>query len=359
MRERAALDWGLCGHFVIKFSYDGSPYHGLAVQTPQSCQFTSTKAGKAKQPRSGEDQRAPAVAVPTVEAVIEKALQRAQLIKSLTEAGASRCGRTDKGVHARGNYLTLRLRLKPPTAGLDTEPVNTEPNVLVDTSSAPYHYDYRKILNSILPPSIRVTYVKSAPAYLDARFHCLSRYYKYFFPLTADLDLGLMDLAARQFVGNHDFRNFCKIDPSANKTTTRLLTVCSVRTVDAAVGVVLVSGPAFLWHQVRCIVGCLLDVGRGVHPVGKVAEWLDIVRTPSKPPYTMAGPEGLVLWDCAFECLGEEIETSAEAFAPPTALPADEKDTWSVQLRELEVRRAILQSLRSATQSGGSFGAAH
>eukprot|EP01053_Blabericola_migrator_P012267 Blabericola_migrator_1__12266@NODE_765_length_6607_cov_284_868043_g545_i0_p5_GENE_NODE_765_length_6607_cov_284_868043_g545_i0NODE_765_length_6607_cov_284_868043_g545_i0_p5_ORF_typecomplete_len114_score2_78PseudoU_synth_1/PF01416_20/63PseudoU_synth_1/PF01416_20/0_018_NODE_765_length_6607_cov_284_868043_g545_i0416757 len=101
----------------------------------------------------------------------------------------------------RGRMIMVRLRVARQTRsylGLD-------------------HYDYCTILNAILPRSVRVLEAVRVPLWFDARFHCLYRAYKYFFPTTG-LNLDLVRAAASQFLGEHDFRNFCKIDPQTNKT---------------------------------------------------------------------------------------------------------------------------------------------
>ena len=67
------------------------------------------------------------------------------------------------------------------------------------------------ILNRVLPPEIRVLAWSPVPTCFSARFSCTSRTYKYFFP-RGDLDLELMRAGLEQIVGEHDFRNLCKMD---------------------------------------------------------------------------------------------------------------------------------------------------
>lgn len=70
---------------------------------------------------------------------------------------------------------------------------------------------YCKILNRILPSSIKC--VAWAPIQSDysARFDCKYRTYKYFFP-RGNLNVEVMKKAASLLIGNHDFRNICKMD---------------------------------------------------------------------------------------------------------------------------------------------------
>lgn len=73
---------------------------------------------------------------------------------------------------------------------------------------------YCTMMNSVLPPEIRVHGYTEVPPYFDARFSCLYREYKYFFNLKS-MDLDKMKQAAEKLVGVHDFRNFCKKDDSS------------------------------------------------------------------------------------------------------------------------------------------------
>ena len=49
----------------------------------------------------------------------------------------------------------------------------------------------------------------------DARYDCIRRIYKYYF-FKEDLDIALMQEASKLYLGEHDFRNFCKMDVIAN-----------------------------------------------------------------------------------------------------------------------------------------------
>jgi tRNA pseudouridine38/39 synthase len=81
---------------------------------------------------------------PTVESEIFKALERAKLlVGSRKESCYSRCGRTDKGVSATGQVISLFLRSNIKDAKLD----------VLDNKS---EIDYVKVLNRILPHDIRV-----------------------------------------------------------------------------------------------------------------------------------------------------------------------------------------------------------
>jgi len=111
---------------------------------------------------------------------IFKALERAKLmVGSRKESCYSRCGRTDKGVSASGQMISLYLRSNIKDVGGDMQ-------------------DERSGWCPV-------------PADFHARFTCLGREYKYLF-WKGDLDILEMQKAASKFVGEHDFRNFCKMD---------------------------------------------------------------------------------------------------------------------------------------------------
>eukprot|EP01055_Gregarina_sp_Pseudo9_P003140 Gregarina_sp_Pseudo_9__3139@NODE_332_length_3137_cov_74_877986_g312_i0_p2_GENE_NODE_332_length_3137_cov_74_877986_g312_i0NODE_332_length_3137_cov_74_877986_g312_i0_p2_ORF_typecomplete_len362_score68_56PseudoU_synth_1/PF01416_20/0_029PseudoU_synth_1/PF01416_20/2_7e24DUF2344/PF10105_9/0_035_NODE_332_length_3137_cov_74_877986_g312_i02521337 len=343
------FDWSSAetDQFLLRISYLGTRFFGLAWQTPKSCTalFAESRHKRRRLGESGAEiehntslaEDPPALrdwyplpkdsdrfknsqlTVPTVEGVLIEALQKANLIKDRDSCNFSRCGRTDKGVHARANYVSLQMRLKP------------------KRSHPEDHYDYRAMLNAILPRSIKVLQVQRVPSWFDARFHCLYRAYKYFFPVTSDLDVALMKTASLQFVGEHDFRNFCKIDPQSQKTFKRRVLRFDIALVkDGSVAVADVVGPAFLWHQVRCMMGVLLNIGKGALDPCVISTWLDITKTTSKPAYVMAPPDGLVLWDCVFE-----------------GLQFDDFDPRSVKsFQEMESELAVHQNVLQCLQSG-------
>ena len=71
-----------------------------------------------------------------------------------------------------------------------------------------------------------------------------------------------------------------------------------------------ITGLAFLWHQIRCIVTILFLIGQGNEKPQIVDELLDITKHPCKPQYTMASELPLNLFHCEFS---EDIEWIYEA----------------------------------------------
>ena len=317
---------------AVKFCYSGWEYNGLAFQ----------------------DDPTP---LPTVEEVLFRGFAKARLVDpqaGLDGCGWERCGRTDVGVSAAGQVVSLWVRSA--FSGLDTQapahrqletPCSTDPVIppdddstlpfsdLVDASAPadppppPDHeFHYVAILNRILPPTIRVlAWSPVAPAF-SARFNCRHRHYKYFF--TSDgLDIPLMQQAADYLVGTHDFRNLSKLDPAKQITDFhRRIISAQISPVSPSpqpfpspneatdtdrLYVLDLVGSAFLYHQVRHIMAVLFMVGTGLEQPSIIptltnidgcksaSTGLDLSVVDRKPEYQMADALPLMLWDCAFD----------------------------------------------------------
>ncbi|KAL4727651.1 pseudouridine synthase deg1 [Fusarium chlamydosporum] len=271
----------------------------------------------------------------------------------------SKCGRTDKGVSAFGQVIGLRVRSNRPLpkkrrrlseAGeamvVDEQSgENAEEEIEDDTSSFDPIRDelqYPRLLNRVLPPDIRIlAWCPSPPPDFSARFSCRERQYRYFFTQPAFtpepsaggarngwLDIEAMREAAKRYEGEHDFRNFCKIDPGKQITnfvrTIYEADIEEVRDVSSALpylsgpqfapaeglptdGTIYpkvysfnVRGSAFLWHQIRHMVAVLFLAGQRLEKPDVVTTMLDVANNPCKPNYVMADEVPLVLWDCIF-----------------------------------------------------------
>ncbi|KAI3431913.1 tRNA pseudouridine synthase [Psidium guajava] len=223
---------------------------------------------------------------PTVESEIFKALEKTKLLvgdkkKSLY----SRCGRTDKGVSSFGQVISLFLRsnLRPKdTDDANSWELSTERDVL------DAEIDYVRVLNRVLPKDIRVTGWCPVPIDFSARFSCMSR------------DAG------QKFVGDHDFRNFCKMDAFnvhnyRRHITSFELSSCDKRLESKELWYFKIKGSAFLWHQVRCMVAVMFMVGQGLESPNVIDALLDTDGTPRKPQYTMAPEMPLILQSCEFQ----------------------------------------------------------
>lgn len=235
----------------------------------------------------------------TVEDYLFDALLKTRLIEQRTTSNYHRCGRTDRGVSAFSQVISITVRSKS---------LATEPPVASPTEEL----NYVQMLNGVLPSSIRCVAWAPVAEGKSARFDCSSRAYRYYFP-RANLDLHRMQQAAGDLIGTHDFRSFCKIDiTNAEPTFIRRIDQITVRELDYdhdfhspnsgyQMCELMVHGSGFLWHQIRCIVAILFVIGQGKEEVELVKALLDIEKYPRTPNYQIASELPLVLFDCQFD----------------------------------------------------------
>lgn len=221
----------------------------------------------------------------------------AKLIPSPGAAKYSRCGRTDAGVSATGQVLGCTLR----TSSNKIAEGNIESKISLPVGI---------ILNSILPPEIRVIGIADAPEGFNARFDCKYREYNYYFP-RGNLDIEAMRRAAEYLKGSHDFRNFCKKDPSKDiQNYVRTILDSRIESLNPtddtrpdAMFKFVIRGTAFLYHQVRCTMAVLYLVGEGKE-VPEIVNYLtaeENLLEDWRPTYQMASEIPLVLVDCGFD----------------------------------------------------------
>jgi tRNA pseudouridine38-40 synthase len=220
----------------------------------------------------------------TVQEVVEDALVT---VLRVDEVRVTCAGRTDAGVHARGQV-----------AHVDA------PVAAVEAAGGPGALARR--LSGVLPRDVRVTEVAPAPDGFDARFAALWRRYAYRVsdhPAGVDplrrhdvvdhrrrLDVAAMDESAGSLLGEHDFGAFCR--PRAGATTVRTLLEHGWARVDGLV-VATVVADAFCHTMVRALVGAALAVGEGRRPPSWPAEVL--AGRVRRPDVQVAPPHGLTL----------------------------------------------------------------
>eukprot|EP01086_Lenisia_limosa_P009291 TRINITY_DN32602_c0_g1_i1.p1 TRINITY_DN32602_c0_g1~~TRINITY_DN32602_c0_g1_i1.p1 ORF type:complete len:253 (+),score=19.55 TRINITY_DN32602_c0_g1_i1:114-872(+) len=202
------------------------------------------------------------------------------------------------------------------------------------------------MLNRVLPPEIQIVAWSPAAPSFNARFSCLYRAYRYYF-VRGDRNLEVMMRAAKLFVGDHDFRNFCKLDSSQpNQNFKRRILSSSIEEVTSEPGndsgrqvlVFSVVGHAFLWHQIRNMVSVLFMIGEGKEDIAIINAMLDPVKIPVKPNYNMASHLPLVLYDCGFEGLNWFTSSSA----------ADKMaETWDRAWEEYAIRATLTEAFRA------------
>jgi tRNA pseudouridine38-40 synthase len=205
-------------------------------------------------------------------------------------------GRTDAGVHARGQVAHADLSA---AAWLEAAPA------------------ILRRLAGLLPPDVRVHRIGPAPVGFDARFSALSRRYSYRVcddvtgpdPLRRHdtlwyrrrVEVGAMNEAAGLLLGEHDFAAFCRRREGA--TTVRELLSLSWTRPEATVAEATVIADAFCHSMVRALVGALLKVGDGARPPSWPARVLTAqVRDPGVP---VVPPHGLCLEEVRYPPPGQ------------------------------------------------------
>jgi tRNA pseudouridine38-40 synthase len=230
-------------------------------------------------------------------------------------------GRTDAGVHARGQVAHLDLpeqagpeRIVPKRTG--SEQTGSEQ---AWTAAAPA---VTARLNRVLPADVRVHAIRVAPDGFDARFSALWRRYSYRIcdlgasadPLRRHdtlwhrrpLDLDLMNEAAAACLGEHDFAAFCRRRTGASTVRELLRFDWHRDEVGVVVGTVLAD--AFCHNMVRALAGAVLAVGDGRQP----ASWLSAVLAAGvrDPAVTVLPPHPLCLEQVSYP---PDAELSARA----------------------------------------------
>ncbi|XP_010261081.1 PREDICTED: tRNA pseudouridine(38/39) synthase isoform X2 [Nelumbo nucifera] len=287
---------------------------------------------------------------PTVESEIFKALKQTKLLVGDKEdLQYSRCGRTDKGVSSVGQVISLFLRSNLKNIGMH---VNNEENAPSDICEE--EIDYVRVLNRVLPKDIRVIGWCPAPTDFHARFSCISREYKYHF-WRGNLDLSAMEMAGKKFIGEHDFRNFCKMDAVnvhnyRRRVTSFDISTCNERSESDQIWEIIIKGSAFLWHQVRCMVAVLFMVGQGLESPNVIDILLDTTMTPRKPQYAMAPELPLVFHSCEFE--GLNFICSPDAMKALREHLKNEYQTY--RLKAAIFHEALLICLSATNVSDGS-----
>jgi len=182
----------------------------------------------------------------TVQGVLEDALQR--FLGDVPKLSVA--GRTDAGVHARGQVVSFERAGEVDVARL------------------------QRAVNAMVAPEVVVADARFARSGFDARYIATAREYRYRIdvgpfsdPFTAayvwhrpgELSVPRMRAAARHLVGEHDFASFCRTPKDGSSTVRRLERLAVSRSGDRVE--VTARANAFLHQMVRALVGTLVAVG--------------------------------------------------------------------------------------------------
>lgn len=161
-------------------------------------------------------------------------------------------GRTDKGVHAIGQVVSVKTSNKMPVK------------------------NFKRALNDLLPNDVFVKKVKEVDDNFHARFSAKRKTYRYdvkvggdrgaiknqlmaFYPYEVDLEK-MLD-ASKLLIGKHNFKGLCSADTSVKNFDREIYDVKIKK--HGKMFHFYITGSGFLYNMVRIIVGTLLEIGRG------------------------------------------------------------------------------------------------
>ena len=242
--------------FKMIVAYDGTNYNGFA-----------------RQPNGVTIQE-------TLEEAISKIVQH--------EVRTLGAGRTDQGVHAKGQCVTFDSETKVPAEKL------------------------AKAINSQLPLDISVKSVEEVSMDFQPRFGAKRktyRYqllnaqvrdpflYKYSLQYPYKLDIELMQEAANEMVGKHDFACFCSAGSSVKDTVREIYSI-QIKKHEELV-TVDICGNGFLYNMVRIIIGTLLRVNEGKLSTGDIKKIINGKDRQKAGP--TVPPQGLTMLEIIYE----------------------------------------------------------
>lgn len=185
----------------------------------------------------------------TIQCKLETILERMTGEKAVVHGA----GRTDAGVHARGQVAQFRLEhaLQPS--------------------------EIHEYFNRYLPDDIGVLSVSFAAPRFHSRYNASTKYYRYrigknkaahvferkyiYEYMDGELDVHAMKIATLQLIGTHDFRSFCG-NSHMNKSTVRTIHAIHIEETEDEIDLSFI-GDGFLQYMVRILVGTLIEVGEG------------------------------------------------------------------------------------------------
>ncbi|MGI6781748.1 MAG: tRNA pseudouridine(38-40) synthase TruA [Acholeplasmataceae bacterium] len=215
--------------YKLTIAYDGSDYHGMQ--------------------RLNEHR--------SIQKTLEKALKRMTAKEVLVYTS----GRTDKGVHAKGQVVHFDFEAK------------LDPDILVTG------------LNKRLPDDIRVIKAELVSNTFHARHDAKSKVYEYvitkeesnvfnqryevYYP---NIDINKLKEASKLLEGSHDFGGFTV----TNELKPTVKTIYSIKIIETKTHIkIKIHGNSFLRYQVRRMVGLLVEIASGKKDISKISEILE------------------------------------------------------------------------------------
>ena len=168
------------------------------------------------------------------------------------EIEISGSGRTDAGVHARGQVANFHCESEMPAAEILANLRRYLPEDIGIYSCRDVSPRFHARLNAKEKTYLYRIWNSEAPCVFDRRFVTV---------MTEALDLEAMNQAAEQLLGEHDFSAFCG-NAKMKKSTIRFIRSIDIQRRGEEIQL-RVTGNGFLHNMVRILVGTLVEVGRG------------------------------------------------------------------------------------------------
>lgn len=221
----------------------------------------------------------------TVQSVLEAVLTKMHKGETVRVSGS---GRTDAGVHAKGQVIHF-----------------DSPLIIPEDK-------WEKALNSLLPEDISVLSVVSVYESFHARFHAVGKEYRYVLHLSSKrnpfqrkfayqypyrLNIQAMEQASKFFLGTHDFTSFCA---AKTEVEDKVRTIESIDfTREDELLTIRFVGNGFLYNMVRILVGTLLEVGSGERSPEDIP--IILAHKDRRVSGKTAPAHGLYLWKVFYE----------------------------------------------------------
>lgn len=236
--------------YLVTFSYDGTNFHGFESQ----------------------------IGYRTIQDEIETVLK---YINNDSNTKIIASGRTDKGVHAKGQVLHVDIN--------------------VDITE----YKLKRAMNSLLPSDIHVINTKIVDDDFHARYNVLEKVYEYklnmgeynpcernyIYQLNKNLNILKMKEAIKYFIGVHDFKSFT---PNKDKRNNYVREIYDAN-IEVFNDIITFTfrGNGFIKYQIRNMVGLLIEIGLEIKEPRSVLEILESKNRSNH--FKTAHPEGLYL----------------------------------------------------------------
>jgi len=193
----------------------------------------------------------------TIQGKLETALSR--ILDEPIEISGS--GRTDAGVHARGQVANFHCNSTMPANEILSQLRRYLPEDIGIYSCRDCSERFHARLNAKEKTYLYRIWNSEMPNVFDRRFVAV---------MPEKLDIAAMKEAADYFVGEHDFSAFCG-NPRFKKSTVRYVRSVDIRREGEELKI-LFTGNGFIHNQVRIMVGTLIEVGRGERKADSILE---------------------------------------------------------------------------------------